>query len=71
MLYLNVHRWGLVTCLLEYLNVHIHSGYKYQMTTLDSKEQKTCSSFDVSDILVSQRQKSNYNLPFAFWIHKS
>lgn len=53
-------------CPLEYLKVGAHSGYKGQMTTLDSKEQMTCSSFDVSGILGSQRQRNKYNLPFPF-----
>lgn len=38
MLYVNVDRGGLVTCLFEYLNVGVHQGYKYQMTTLDSRD---------------------------------
>lgn len=47
-------RGGIGPYLIEYLNFGTHSRHKHQMATLDSKKQKTCSSFDVSSILGSQ-----------------
>lgn len=61
MLHLNVDRGGPGPCPLEYLKVGTHQGYKDQMTTLDSKRQKTCFSFDVS-----QGQRRKYDLPSTF-----
>lgn len=55
-------------CPLPYFKVGAHNGYQDQMATLDSKGQKACSSFDVSDNLGSQRQRNKYNPRSTFWI---
>lgn len=66
MLYLNVDRGGLVTCLFEYLNVGGHNGYKYQMTTLDSRDKRLDFPLMwVTFLIVREVQPT-----LCFWIHK-